>query len=678
MKEDRLMGENKTRGFSIPVIPQTYKGLTLDPFQVDAIIRIQQQTSVIVSAPTGTGKSLIADYLVEYALNHGQKVYYTVPIKALANQKYRDYAQSISPAKTGMITGDHAINPKALVVIMTTEVFRNMILKEEIEKVKWVVFDEVHYLNDPDRGTVWEESVLLMPPSMNLLALSATVPNVSEIASWISQVRKEEVHPIIHRQRAVPLRHLYFNQLCEAVEHSEIWQKVAEVAMPAKDDLDLKGGTLPVDEVFTRIPYTQIKDPTTHMDLINYLAGHQLFPCIYFAFSRRMTEKRAKELSQRRDYLKPKQKEVVSISVKRILQKNNLSAEDIPGFDDFQSQWYRGVGIHHAELLPVIKEIVEHLLERRILKVVYATETFAVGVNMPVRCVCFEGLEKYDGKGFRLLTSQEYIQMAGRAGRRGIDREGTVISLVDFSGLNKIGLIDWGNAGLEPIKSNLNLSYTLVLNLLRRFGLEQIEQILVNSLYCYQSTTAETGWQELKAILEKRLRVLNTLGYINESLSLLPKGEFCSGIWVKDLLVTELAHNGTLTELTAIELAGWAAAVVWEPKPGDNVLPQAPLSWLLAQQLVIEKIKGVEDKALTQDWHIEARVSPLMMRWAQGDEITSILKMTPLEAGDFAALARSTVDLLRQISTVTFDSFLKEKCTQAIRLIDRGVVAATV
>lgn len=640
-------------------------------------MRIQQDASVLVGAPTGTGKSLIAQFLVEQVLNHAAKIYYTAPIKALVNQKYREFVEQFGAYQCGMMTGDVTIRPDAGVVVMTTEVLRNRLLRDEAPlEARWVVFDEIHYLSDPERGTVWEECILLLPKGTRVLGLSATVPNVESLAAWLESVLDDVVYPIVHRERAVPLRHLYFNERCEAIPHEQLWERVAASVFPDDDELDSKAGTNDVaGHVWSRIPRTVIEDRTTHLDLARYLERERLFPCIYFDFSRRACEEKAEQLARRRDYLRPHEKELVRAHVQRVLREAGIDADDVPHLAELRSQWTRGIAFHHAGLLPIVRRMVENLLEARLLRIVYATETFAVGVNMPVRTVCFNGLEKFDGRGYRLLTPGEYFQMAGRAGRRGYDKEGIVISLVNFEHLDKIGLYNWSEAALQPVTSRFRLTYTTVLNLFARFQLHEIVAVFERSLYVYQAEQPEQALTELLRELKARLEILRRLGYIERG-RLLPKGRFCRGIWVKELLVTELAIDGTLSELTPEQLAGWAAATVWEPRPVGERLPYAAPVWSVSVQLAGERLRAVVPHRDLEQWRIEPRVAPLLEAWASGQSLEDVLQLGTLESGDFVTLCRQSIDLLRQIAQSAPDPSLLERVHESIALIDRDIVAA--
>lgn len=753
--------------------PFEFRGHTLDEFQIEAIIALQQDMTTLVSAPTGTGKSLIADFLVDDSLKVGRTVVYTAPIKALVNQKYREFRAAYGARRTGIMTGDLSENPDAPLLVMTTEVLRNMLLRDgrpsnpgskptptdaaAAIRADWIVFDEIHYINHPERGTVWEETILLLPRPFRLLGLSATVPNIDQLAGWLERVQGEPVASIVHEERAVPLRHLYFTGDGRARTYAEAWEYVTGG--------DLKAETLSIDETSREVGRTRRHaDPTRHLDIVGYVSSHRLFPCIYFAFSRRACEQMARDLARRRNFLRPHEREAVHVTVRQMLHQARLRPTDVPGLAAMQEMWHRGIGVHHAGLVPVVKHIVEHLLERRILRIVYATETFAVGVNMPVRTVCFDSVTKFDGRTHRLLTQQEFLQMAGRAGRRGLDRTGTVLIRADAETMAEAGERDWETATLEPIASRLSLSYTTVLNLVERFaaagsaahppgaagnpsgagedppgvagappgaaevppGVAEVppgvtgappgavgappgagvprgaggppgagdppnaiaptvEAWLARSLFVMQSDDPSVAATRLAAQFAEKVGELHRLGYLyfqpedapggaqrqpvshtsgsgqsRESADdpsrplLTAKGMFCRDIWIKELLVTELAFDGTLCDLSPAELAGWAAATVWEPRPRDDQLPPAAPGWLAAVQLAADRIMRRTGPKLRNSLTVEARIAPVITRWANasgGDtDLAKLLRGYRLEAGDFVALCRQAIDLLQQIA----------------------------
>jgi len=658
------------------ILPYKYRGLVLDEFQRQAIWYLEHKISTLVSAPTGTGKTLIADFLVEKTLEANQRLVYTAPIKALVNQKYREF-HSRHGEKIGIVTGDISYRQEAPVVVMTTEILRNMLIRGDSRAadVNWVVFDEIHYLNHPERGTVWEETILCIPKSTLILGLSATIPNAKQLAQWMESIGRH-VAVVEHRERAVPLRHLYFTKHSEAVEREGLLQAVAE---SPSINADTKGGTLDWDElsILRRQRRSGSARTATHLDLIHYAAKNRLFPCLYFVFSREGCEEKAKELAGTRDYLSAREKEAVRVNVRRKLQKAELSPEDIPKYNTWYSQWLRGIGVHHAGLLPVVREITEQLLERQLLKVIYATETFAVGVNMPVRTVCFDTLVKYDGEEVRYLTQHEYFQMAGRAGRRGWDKQGTVISRIEETAPG--ALPTWSESSIEPIRSRFHISFNMVVNLLARFQPWEIEEFLSHTLCSFQHQQGVPDVRssaELMDDFRAKWALLQELEYMDGT-KLLAKGEICRNIYIQEILVTELIASGLLQELKPEELAGLAAAIVYTPKAGDPNLTLSPPRWTPAVDLIYDRVSKIDTQQLIGGFSVYPVISPVVAAWAEGRGLREVLKKHPLDPGDLVTVCRQSIDLLRQILTAVPQASIRGKVLEAISRLDRGVVRVT-
>lgn len=646
-----------------------YRGLLLDEFQREALWHIQKNTSLLISAPTGTGKTLIADYLIDLSLKANKRVIYTAPIKALVNQKYQDFIAKFGRHNIGMATGDLSINLSSPALVVTTEIFRNMLLRQDnrLANLNWVIFDEIHYLNHQQRGTVWEESILLKPPGINILGLSATVPNIEQIAQWIRHIQGEPIEVITLEERAVPLSHYYFNQACEAINQDQILESLANTALADRDEYDFKAGALSVQDL--SLPSSvRYQDPSRFVDVVKYLKRNRLFPALYFVFSRRGCEEKAKEIGARYDFLRFHDKQQVNYNVNQYLGKYGIRKGEIPQFDKFFNLLNRGIGIHHAGLLPVVKQITEQLLDEGLIRILFATETFAVGVNMPVRTVCFDQLKKYDGNKIRYLTQQEYFQMAGRAGRRGRDKQGIVLSQVNFSRLLKEPLPTWSEGQLEPITSKFSLSYNMVLNLLANFPVKEIPSLLQRTFLAY---THPEKLEDLLTEFDHKREILFSLDYLDESNWLTDKGETGRHIYVEELFVTELIFGDHLTKLKPRQLAGLASTLVWDHA---GKLPIKPTDkWLLALEVVREQVA----RTAKLDPQKVATITPVaahpVMAWVKGESLEDILKQFPLDPGDFVQLCRRAIDLLRQIQSAA-PAPLGAKAKQAVTLIDKGVV----
>jgi superfamily II RNA helicase len=416
----------------------------LDDFQVEAIRAIAADQSVIVSAPTGAGKTLVAEFAIMAALEAGKRIAYTTPLKALSNQKFGDFTRAYGEDKVGILTGDVKVNPHAPVVVMTTEILRNALYGSGFENLQYIVLDECHYMGDEGRGTVWEEIIVAAPLDVLLVGLSATVANVKEIADWISLVHRPIV-PIYHPQRPVPLHY-----------------SVADLAGDIHDFAEVRSGRARVVGDEPRGPddrtrwYTRrVVDPTV---MIEALEQRRWLPAIYFIFSRAGCERAMEDvLSENRPLITREQRREVDEAIATALADQPALGESTLSQSVFRGLRI-GVALHHAGILPGLKRLIESLFERGLCRVVFATETMSLGIHMPARAVVLQGLTKRTDRGFRSLTHNELTQMAGRAGRRGIDPEGQcVIALDARDGLEDVIRVVDGSP--EPIESRFKLGY---------------------------------------------------------------------------------------------------------------------------------------------------------------------------------------------------------------------------
>src|SRR5882672_5957526 len=423
----------------------------LDDFQVEACRAIEKGHGVIVSAPTGAGKTLVAEFAIHLALASGKRIAYTTPLKALSNQKFADFTRAFGADTVGVLTGDVKVNPRGRVLVMTTEILRNMFYTGGLDDLGWVVLDECHYMGDEGRGTVWEENIVNAPLNVQLVALSATVANVHEIADWISIVHRPIV-PIYHPDRPVPLSYA-----------------IADLAGDIHDLDKVRSGRARVIGGEPRGPadrgrwYTRrVVDPNT---LIEALETRGWLPTIYFIFSRMGCERAMDDvLTEGRTLLARDQQQEVDLVISEALAESPSLGESQLNQSVFRALRL-GVGIHHAGVLPSLKRLIERLFERGLCKVVFATETMSLGIHMPARSVVLQGLTKRTEHGFRSLTHNELTQMAGRAGRRGIDAEGQCVIVLDArDGIEDILRVVDGTP--EPIESQFKLGYGSVALLL--------------------------------------------------------------------------------------------------------------------------------------------------------------------------------------------------------------------
>lgn len=466
---------------------RTYRGLILDLFQEQALEAIDAGKSVVVAAPTGTGKTLVADYLVDKAMQEGRRIVYTAPIKALSNQKFKDYKNLFGVEKVGIMTGDVVLNPEAPLLIMTTEVFRNQVITNDptLEQISHIIFDEIHWLNDEERGTVWEESIILAPLHIKILGLSATIANARQLVEWIQTIREGEVALVEEGHRIVPLDYFYFSKDTGLVSYEQLWkfyhQKI-KAAQPGEGNLFA---------------------PTNHLDLIRMIQKKYL-PSLYFVFSRRQCADKASELASIANYLRPEERKKVEDA---FLEQFGPEEEWSASTRQLRRIAVKGIAFHHAGLLPSQKVIVEELFLNRLIHVLYCTETFSVGINYPVRSVCFDSLNKYDGRNFRSLANHEFFQMSGRAGRRGLDERGYSFALVDLNYMEKSPPPRFNINRLEPLTSQFKLSFNTVLNLQATLTFDQIEVYFQKSFAAFSYIKASHHLDlELKQIDEKLIQ----------------------------------------------------------------------------------------------------------------------------------------------------------------------------
>jgi len=440
-------------------MPQTlaieYK-FPMDPFQQHAVAAISRHENVLVTAKTGSGKTLVGEYQIAESLAKGKRVFYTTPIKSLSNQKFHDL-KGMFPS-VGIMTGDLKFRPDADVVIMTTEILRNLLFKAgtatkelgitaslSLENLDAVVFDECHYINDRDRGAVWEETMILLPPTVNLVLLSATIESPEIFASWLGELKQKPIHLISTQYRIVPLQHgLYCGEqlitLMDSKEHFDAaayraWLQHLAQQSKAKDDhkarVQARAGGGYEDGPVARGAASQKSFKFQMNELVGRLEEKGLLPALFFVFSRKNCERYAANMEH--TLLDSSD----TASVKHILDFHLHRYGDalarLPQYHTLRALLERGIAFHHSGLIPVLKEIVEILFGKGFVKLLYATETFAVGINMPTKTVVFTGYRKFDDAtgGQRMLNTDEYIQMAGRAGRRGKDDKGLVLYLPD-------------------------------------------------------------------------------------------------------------------------------------------------------------------------------------------------------------------------------------------------------
>ncbi|KAK2823697.1 hypothetical protein Q7C36_020297 [Tachysurus vachellii] len=477
----------------------------LDPFQREAILCMDNNQSVLVSAHTSAGKTVCAEYAIALALREKQRVIFTSPIKALSNQKYREMYEEFQDV--GLMTGDVTINPTASCLVMTTEILRSMLYRgsEVMREVAWVIFDEIHYMRDSERGVVWEETIILLPDNVHYVFLSATIPNARQFAEWICHLHTQPCHVVYTDYRPTPLQHYIFPAGGDGLhlvvdENGEFREDNFNTAMQVLRDAGDSGASGGGGKWDPKGRRGGTKGPSNVFKIVKMIMERNFQPVIIFSFSKKECEAYALQVSKL-DFNTDEEKKLVEEVFSNAI--DCLSDEDkkLPQVEHVLPLLKRGIGIHHGGLLPILKETIEILFSEGLLKALFATETFAMGINMPARTVLFTSARKFDGKDFRWITSGEYIQMSGRAGRRGMDERGIVIFMVDEKMSPAVGKqLLKGSA--DPLNSAFHLTYNMVLNLLR---VEEInpEYMLEKSFYQFQHYKAVPGVVEKMQKLEE-------------------------------------------------------------------------------------------------------------------------------------------------------------------------------
>ena len=676
-----------------------YRGFTLDPFQETAIGHLQDGRSVLVSAPTGTGKTIIADWIVDEALSRGQRVIYTAPIKALSNQKFRDYCRLHGEDRVGLVTGDLVIRRDAPCLVMTTEILRNMLLGgDPVDDLLAVVVDEVHFLDDRERGTVWEETLIYLPQHVLVVALSATLPNLQDFAAWLSSVRQRPVEVVTSATRAVPLDFYIATQdagLQSPEAFAEKARRAGQTGLPAVDRSSRGRGRNPRDRGRGPDHRGRRGAARTHpIDVFKAVRRKGWLPMLYFVFSRADAEKFADALAFRfhAELLDPDQQAEVAAF---------LDAADLgPTLDDgLRTMYLRGIAFHHAGLHVRLKAVVEELYERRLLPVLFCTSTFALGINMPARTAALHGLMKFDGESVKPLPVRGFMQKAGRAGRRGLDEAGHVVIRMDYEEHAEFAplLKDFFAHRYEPVRSTFNLSWNSVVRLLERHDLDRIRVLVNRSFLSWHlrqkaevqrkqaddmeaTLGAGASKKQRKQIARLRSRAdeagdtcwngflarrefLQSVGYLGEDDTFKAGAKVLQHLQIAEILCTELVLDGILDGLEDSRLFGLLCAITGRlPRSVDATAPIDRKDRELLERVDTIRmgpiVVGAARITATQDdW--EPALLPLGRMWADGqplDQILGTLHSRTDFAGSLVMVFRRAKELLSQLVDVHADA----------------------
>ncbi|KAJ4144356.1 hypothetical protein LMH87_003242 [Akanthomyces muscarius] len=495
-----------------PAEPARLYPFKLDPFQSLSVASIERDESVLVSAHTSAGKTVVAEYAVAQCLKRNQRVIYTSPIKALSNQKYRDFEAIFGDV--GLMTGDVTINPTASCLVMTTEILRSMLYRgsEIMREVAWVVFDEIHYMRDKTRGVVWEETIIMLPDKVRYVFLSATIPNAFQFAEWIAKIHHQACHVVYTDFRPTPLQNYFYPAggsgarivVDEKGNFNEdnfniVMKEVEEKKGADPNDINAKQ----TGKGKNKKTHKGGADEGSDMSKIIRMTIRKSFnPVIVFNFSKRECENMAisiSKLSLNDDSEKAMVNKVFHSAIESLSEQDR----DLPQIKNLLPLLVRGIGVHHSGLLPILKETIEILFQESLIKVLFATETFSIGLNMPAKTVVFTQVTKWDGVKRRPLTSSEYVQMAGRAGRRGLDARGIVIMMIDDK-LEPDTAKEIVTGQQDRLNSAFYLGYNMILNLLRIEAISP-EFMLERCFHQFQNAASvPTLERELMALQQER------------------------------------------------------------------------------------------------------------------------------------------------------------------------------
>jgi superfamily II RNA helicase len=669
--------------------PTHFKGFQLSIFQLEAVRAIEEGHDVLLSAPTGAGKTLVAEYAIHKSVERGRRCIYTAPIKALSNQKYRDFRDD-PVIDVGLMTGDVTIHPGAQVLIMTTEILRNTMLEDpaSLADVEYVIFDEVHYMDDPERGTVWEESLIFAPPSMRFICLSATIENLGQLGAWIREIREHELTIVSSTKRPVPLKHRFY-----LAEHGLFDEHaLPRIRKQYGGAAATRSGTprrrLSFEQRMQVREEARKQETGGFARLLDDLIANRETPILTFCFSRKDCERLALA-NRRRELLDEDERVRMDVLLRQTMAAFQLDEEQL-AYGDLFKLCARGIAYHHAGMLPVHKEIVERLFTSGLLKLLFTTETFAVGINMPARTVTFFSLRKFDGESFDWLRTREYMQMAGRAGRQGIDTEGLVVSRIDAKDLEEAPLEKLVRGKPEPIESRFRLSYSAILHLIEELGRERLFEAWQKSFDQFQhreggKKARERNAHQQRRFLDGLVGFLHSGGFLEKDGDrdvLTPKAKVARAIHGFELQVGEWLWRGVFEEVDAPGLAMLFVALVYEERKrfDNNSVPQRLYGGLrrhagqVIGRLAHEEAKFDVPVPLKQpDWGL----TPAVVGWMKGRTFEELGELVEVPAGDICRCFRMAVQVMRQLRATIDPSFdLHERLKAAMDTLGRDEVDA--
>ncbi|MFT5284690.1 MAG: superfamily II RNA helicase [Planctomycetota bacterium] len=683
---EKKLTETEGEGALGPEAITTWKHYKLAEFQVRAVEAIRQGANLLVSAPTGAGKTLVAEYAIEDAVRRGKRCVYTAPIKALSNQKYRDFRDD-PDINVGLMTGDVTIQPSAQVLIMTTEILRNAIFEnpEALEDVEYVVFDEVHYMDDVERGTVWEESLIFAPPGIRFICLSATIANNDELGNWIREIRQHDLITVESSARPVPLTHSMFTAKSGLFSSNRL-PKVRSLEGAAHKK---KGKNKKTRRGYGSDRPRERRDPeadrVAFQKLLDGLQERNQLPALIFTFSRKDCQKLA-TINQHRQLLSNEESKRMAVQQGELLELFGLDESELDG--EVMQLARHGIGFHHAGMLPIHKELVERMFTSGLLRMLFTTETFALGINMPARTVVFHSLRKFDGVTFDFLRTRDYMQMAGRAGRQGIDTEGMVISYLDPSSLREAPFNRILHGDVEPVSSRFRLAYSSILHLLDRMGRDRLHEAWEKSFNQFQHREKsphkrDRNQRTQRRNLDAHLAILTDLHYLEaDGETLTARGKLAKLLYGFELQITEMLFKGALENLPASALAVIFVGLIYEDRKRGTPTYVSPKIFGGARRHVDQIVAGLARRETRTsiptplkrpDWGLSATV----LAWIGGASFDELEQTTHAPLGDVCRNFRMALQLVRQVRRAIDPSWdLADRLDDVIDAMNRDEVDA--
>jgi superfamily II RNA helicase len=576
---------------------------------------------------------------------------------------------------------------------MTTEIFRNAVFEDpaRFRDTDFAIFDEVHFVDDVDRGTVWEESLIFAPAHVRFVGLSATIANLHEFGQWIRHVRPQELAVIEHTRRPVPLSHRLFHpdagvfqleQRARAITFHE--RAAAREGRHGKRVGRREAARGRWGDKRERAQGRRIgMGPRPYVQLLDELQHRQLLPLLYFCFSRKECEIKA-ERSMGRMLLDKSERKRIEALFDEICVRFELDAAADPGLRGILGRAIAGVGYHHAGMLPIHKEVVERLFTSGLLKMLFTTETFALGINMPARTVVFDLLRKFDGVQMDYMKARDYLQMAGRAGRQGLDKSGLVLAILEDEDLMEAPLSRFHSGKVEPITSRFNLSYSTILNLYDRLGSRGLLEAYDKSFAAFQAQKGTPSARQKKkaaahAALSLRVQVLRDAGFLDDA-GLLPRGKLAQRINGYEIQVAELLFSGSLETMDSHQLAATFTALIHEDRrraePRGARREAGPLMQAVTDAVrrfvAIETLHGVAHPIKEPDWGI----APAVDCWSRGGSVEDLERLAHSDAGDVVRTLRMAIQMMRQVRLTAGKSQLGARLEEAIVAVNRDVVDA--